>query len=265
MPDLHRFVGTWTGAHVSGLSHHTITWLLDDGRLSGRWFIDATDTSENRAAAAAGRPRRITMVLDDTQMSGDVALFRMQGAPFQTEFRMTSESEAVVGAAEAQLPDVFRQPEYSRAIEGHRVRLTRAGQPLPTGAIRETRPEAGSSSDVASVVARQLGAYNARNLDALIATYATDAEQFLLHGDCLASGHDEIRRRMAARFQEPDLHAVLLTRAVMGSLVVDHERVTRNFPDGRGTIEMICIYEVRDGLIRRATFALGDKVLEAKA
>lgn len=265
MDDLHRFVGTWTGAHVSGLSHHTITWLFDDGRLSGKWCIDATDTPENRAAAAAGRPRRITMVLDDTQMSGDVALFRMQGAPFQTEFRMTSESEAVVGAAEDQLPELFRQPEYSRAIEGHRVRLTRASQPPAMAAAPETRAEAGSASDVAAVVQRQLDAYNARSLDALIATYAPDAEQFLLHGECLASGHEEIRRRMAVRFQEPNLHVVLLNRTVMGTMVVDHERVTRNFPEGRGTIEMICIYEVRDGLIRRGTFALGDKVLEAKA
>ena len=265
MPDLQRFVGTWTGAHVSGLSHHTITWALDDGRLSGKWCIDATDTPETRAAAAAGRPRRITMVLDDTQMSGEVALFRMQGAPFQTEFRMTSESEAVVGAAEDQLPDLFRQPEYARAIEGHRVRLTRANQPLSAAAIPETRPQAGVTPDVAAVVERQLEAYNARNLDAIVSTYAPDAEQFLLHGDCLASGHDEIRRRMAVRFQEPDLHAVLLSRTVMGTLVVDHERVTRNFPEGRGTIEMICIYEVRDGLIRRGTFALGDKVLEARA
>jgi putative hydrolase of HD superfamily len=160
---------------------------------------------------------------------------------------------------------MFRQPEYQAAIEGHRVRLTRTGPPMSPPANREIQPGVRSDADVVGVVQRQLDAYNARNLDGLIATYAPDAEQFLLHGECLASGHDEIRRRMATRFRETDLHAVLLNRTVMGALVVDHERVTRNFPEGRGTIEMICIYEVRDGVIRRGTFALGDKVLEPRA
>jgi hypothetical protein len=36
-----------------------------------------------------------------------------------------------------------------------------------------------------------------------------------------------------ARFQEPNLEAVLLKRTVMGSIVVDHERVTRTFPEAR--------------------------------
>jgi putative hydrolase of HD superfamily len=47
----------------------------------------------------------------------------------------------------------------------------------------------------------------------------------------------------------------------MGSIVVDHERVTRNFPEGKGTIEMLCVYEVIDGLIARASFAIGAKAL----
>jgi len=44
---------------------------------------------------------------------------------------------------------------------------------------------------------------------------------------------------------------------VMGHIVVDHEVVTRNFPEGRGTIEMLCIYEIAGETIHRATFALG--------
>lgn len=111
------------------------------------------------------------------------------------------------------------------------------------------------------VVQAQLDAYNAKDLDALLATYAPDAEQWALGGERLARGHAEMRPRFAARFAEPDLHAKLLSRTAMGGIVVDHERITRNFPEGRGTLEMLCIYEVSGGLIRRATFAIGDKVL----
>jgi len=113
------------------------------------------------------------------------------------------------------------------------------------------------------IVQRQLEAYNARNVEAWLATYAADAQQFELHGGLLASGHAEMRARMASRFSEPDLHAKLLHRTVMGNLVVDHERITRNFPEGKGTLEMLCIYEVAGASIRKATFALGAKVLAA--
>ena len=113
------------------------------------------------------------------------------------------------------------------------------------------------------VVQAQLEAYNAKDLEGLLATYAPDAEQFALQGERLARGHDEMRPRFAARFAEPDLHARLLSRTVMGGVVVDHERITRNFPEGRGSVEMICIYEVAGGLIRRATFATAEKMLEA--
>ena len=111
------------------------------------------------------------------------------------------------------------------------------------------------------VVEAQLAAYNAKDLEALLRTYDADAEQYVLHGERLARGHDELRARFAARFEEPDLHARLLSRVVAGNVVVDHELITRNFPEGRGTLEMLCVYEVHDGRIRRASFATGEKRL----
>ena len=110
-----------------------------------------------------------------------------------------------------------------------------------------------------AVVQAQLDAYNAKNLDALMATYAPDAQQFALHGALLAEGQDQIRPRYQERFAEPDLHARLITRSVIGNFVTDVEIVTRNFPEGRGTVEMLCVYEVVDGRIARASFATGDK------
>lgn len=115
------------------------------------------------------------------------------------------------------------------------------------------------------VVQRQLDAYNARDITAWLATYASDAEQFELHGARLAKGHAEMRARMEGRFGEPDLHAHLLSRQVMGSVVVDHERITRNFPEGKGTIEMLCVYEVAHGVIIRASFSVGLKEVFAHA
>lgn len=115
----------------------------------------------------------------------------------------------------------------------------------------------------AAVIQKQLDAYNAKNLDALLDTYAPDAEQYTLHGPLLAKGHDALRARFAQRFSEPNLHARLVSRTVMGNFVTDLEVVTRNFPEGKGSVEMLCVYEVIDGRIQRASFAVGDTQLSA--
>ena len=70
-----------------------------------------------------------------------------------------------------------------------------------------------------------------------------------------------MRARFLIRFAEPDLHARLLSRTVMGNVVVDLELITRNFPEGVGTVEMLCIYEVADGLIQKVSFVMGEKRL----
>jgi hypothetical protein len=111
------------------------------------------------------------------------------------------------------------------------------------------------------IVQAQLDAYNAKDIDALIATYAPDAQHFTLHGELLASGHAQMRERFLTRFQEPDLHARLLSRTVVGNVVVDSELITRNFPEGVGTIEMLCVYEVVNKKIARASFVVGEKTV----
>jgi hypothetical protein len=116
-----------------------------------------------------------------------------------------------------------------------------------------------------AVVQRQLDAYNARDLDALLATYAPDARQYELPATLLATGHGEMRPRFAVRFEEPDLHARLLQRAVMGNIVIDYETVTRNFPEGRGEVDLVAIYEVVDGLIRSQTVQVSNQRLDAQA
>lgn len=111
------------------------------------------------------------------------------------------------------------------------------------------------------VVQRQLDAYNAKDLDAWLSTYAEDAKQFELGGGLLAQGHEAIRARTAHRFKEPNLHALLLKRVVMGNVVIDHEDVVRTFPEGPGKVELVCVYVVEQGKIQSATFSIGPQVL----
>ena len=116
-----------------------------------------------------------------------------------------------------------------------------------------------------AIVQRQLDAYNAKNLEAWLATYADDARQFEHPGTLLAAGHEEIRARAVPRFQETNLHAKLLQRSVMGHIVIDHETVNRTFSEGPGRMELVCIYEVREGKIQTASFVFGEKSLDASA
>jgi putative hydrolase of HD superfamily len=116
-----------------------------------------------------------------------------------------------------------------------------------------------------AVVQAQLDAYNAKDIEALLETYASNAEQYALHGERLAQGHEQMRSRFLARFAEPDLHAQLLSRVHMHNVVVDHELITRNFPEGPGTVEMLCVYEVLNGRIQKASFAIGERRLRGQA
>ncbi|MEA1676041.1 nuclear transport factor 2 family protein [Nitrospirillum sp. BR 11163] len=111
------------------------------------------------------------------------------------------------------------------------------------------------------VVDGQLRAYNAKDIDAFMAYWAEDARIYQHPDTLLASGAGEIRARHVIRFQEPNLHGRLLHRLAVGATVVDHEVVTRTFPDGPGTVEVIGIYEVTAGRISRAWFTTGSPVL----
>jgi hypothetical protein len=112
-----------------------------------------------------------------------------------------------------------------------------------------------------SVVQAQLDAFNRRDVDALLAVYADDAEMYEHPSKLVAKGSSALRARFAVRFQESNLHARLLSRIVMGSTVVDHELVTRTFPDGQGTIELTMIYAVEAGRISKAWSIAGPRKL----
>jgi putative hydrolase of HD superfamily len=121
------------------------------------------------------------------------------------------------------------------------------------------------STSPETVVQRQLDAYNAKDIDALMATYADDAQHFEYPTILLASGATQLRERFITRFSEPNLHARLIKRIVMGEVVIDHEEVTRTFPEGPGGLELVALYEVREGRIAAARFISGTKTLDPKS
>lgn len=111
----------------------------------------------------------------------------------------------------------------------------------------------------AVIVQRQLDAYNARDLAGLLALYAENAELIEFPNTVVASGTVALRQRFAARFAEPNLHAALLHRVAQGRFVIDHERVTRTFPEGAGTLDVTMIYETGGDRILRSWAIAGEK------
>jgi hypothetical protein len=101
-------------------------------------------------------------------------------------------------------------------------------------------------------------------MDAFLATYAEDAELYGFPAALQTKGKAELRKRYTPRFNDVILHGVVVKRIVMGTTVIDHERVQVTLPEGPGVMEAIAIYEVRDGKIVKVTFIPGPKTVGAK-
>ncbi|MFW6300477.1 MAG: nuclear transport factor 2 family protein [Oceanicaulis sp.] len=101
---------------------------------------------------------------------------------------------------------------------------------------------------------RQLAAYNARDLDAFAACFSEDVEVYDFPGVLSLSGRDAFRARFIDRFKSEGLEAIAVHRAVIGSRVIDHERVWLEGRENSAPIDLVVIYTVRDGLIARVDF-----------
>lgn len=99
-----------------------------------------------------------------------------------------------------------------------------------------------------ATVEAQVVAYNRHDADAFAVTYAEDAQVYRAGEPVpLLAGRAAIRARYAALFRtRPDITVDVSARLTAGDYVSDHETI-------RGTAaRAIVVYEVRDGLIRRA-------------
>ena len=113
-----------------------------------------------------------------------------------------------------------------------------------------TVPAGLSSVDI---VQGQLEAYNAQDLDAFCAFYAPDAVLAPYGGEPHTVGLEAIRERHRGLFaQFPANRAEVVNRIVVGSNVIDHERVERA-PGGK-TFEVSPIYTIAGGKIARVDF-----------
>lgn len=104
-------------------------------------------------------------------------------------------------------------------------------------------------ADAEQVFLAQVDAFNARDLDAFLATYAPDAALHGLLPDRVVNGHDEMREIYTARFAQDPLHCTIHATTVYGDRwVAAHERVL----GPSGTVELVGVFEIADGRIVRA-------------
>ena len=116
-------------------------------------------------------------------------------------------------------------------------------QPLLQDTLPAESPEA--------IVQRQLDAYNARDLEAFLATYADSVTLYDFPNEPSMRSKSEMQDRYGALFEEvPNLYAELKNRIVLGDKVIDQEYVRV----GERYIEAVAIYEVAGGKITRVTF-----------
>jgi hypothetical protein len=103
------------------------------------------------------------------------------------------------------------------------------------------------------VVQRQLDAYNAHDLAGFVAEYSDMIEVFRMPSTLVAiAGKAQFADFYATnRFNIPALRAEVVNRMILGSKVVDHERI---WGLGAAPIEAIAVYRVIDDLIATAWF-----------
>jgi len=101
----------------------------------------------------------------------------------------------------------------------------------------------------------QLDAYNAQDLDAYCAFFTDDVVVADVGAEQNLRGNDAYRERYAGAFAKfPKNKAELLSRIVLGNVVIDHERVDRG--DGVTPVfEVAAIYTFNGDKIARVDFA----------
>ncbi|WP_299224555.1 nuclear transport factor 2 family protein [uncultured Psychroserpens sp.] len=114
-----------------------------------------------------------------------------------------------------------------------------------------TSTNTAETTSVEAIVQKQLNAYNARNIDAFMATYATDVKLYNYPNQLRTDGYEQMRKSYSEWFKNaPDLNAYIKKRIVIGNKVIDEEQVTAN-----GQIfHAVAIYEVENGKIKKVTF-----------
>ncbi len=122
-------------------------------------------------------------------------------------------------------------------------KVIKDGNTLQASAIIKESPE--------QIVQRQVNAYNARNIDVFVDTYADDIEVFNFPNETSMKGKEVLRSQFTKMFEQvPNLYCEIKNRIVLGNKVVDREHVRF----GENYSDVIAIYEVTQGKISKVTF-----------
>lgn len=98
---------------------------------------------------------------------------------------------------------------------------------------------------------RQLNAYNFRNINAFLETYADDVKVYEFPDKLQFKGKETMRTSYSQMFNNtPNLHCELVNRIVLGNTVIDQERIQF----GKQIIEAIAIYHIENGKIKKVYF-----------
>lgn len=106
-----------------------------------------------------------------------------------------------------------------------------------------------------AVVQKQLEAYNAKDIDAFMNVFSDDVAIYNFgNEEALAKGKKQVREVYASLFKNsPNLHSLVVNRSVIGNKVLDYELISGRQGNDE-LLKLIAIYEVENGLIKKATF-----------
>lgn len=113
-------------------------------------------------------------------------------------------------------------------------------------------------SEARRVADAQLVAYNAKDMAAYIALFHDDAVLINLPSqEVVADGVEAICTMYQSRFEAPGLHCEVHHRSEIGNVAIDRETV---HTEGNPSVDILAMYEVVDGKIKRIFFIRGGKL-----
>jgi len=102
-----------------------------------------------------------------------------------------------------------------------------------------------------AIVQRQLNAYNARDIEAFLDTYADTIKLYNFPNELTTDGKEAMRAGFIRFFDNtPNLHCEIKKRIVIGNKVIDQEYITANDQN----FGAVAVYEVENGKISKVTF-----------
>lgn len=109
--------------------------------------------------------------------------------------------------------------------------------------------------DSSKIVQQYMDAYNRRDVEEYLSFMHPEFQSSLFDENrILCANLEEAKVLYAHRFKDnPNLFVTTLGRVTNDNIVVDNQLI-ENF-DGGKTIRAISIFELKDGLVRRASFA----------